>query len=195
MPVGQAPVVLDSGRGRGGPDGVAHNVSVAGAGGGAMVPDQPSFQPNPDSYRNDSYSMIYPNQNASVDGVNHSALAEGAHMPHPNVNNNPHQNIAIVEQRPSLEEEGPATVDSTAARDREFMERWGFAGATQDDMSEEAGCGDKQSPVQHPQAPGQPEGSGARPDGQQHEASTSQISSIRGHGAPHQQNPGPGPVH
>jgi len=177
-------------------------VSVAGPSGGAigMVPDQPSFHQNPDSYRNESYSMIHPNQNASVDGVNHSALVEGSHMPHPNANNNPHQNIAIVEQRPSLEEEGPPTVDSTAARDMEFMERWGFAGATQDDMSEEEGYGDeqnntKQSPVQHPQAPGQPEGSGARADGQQHEASTSQISSIRGHGAPHQQSPCPAPGH
>ena len=130
MPGGQAPVVLDSGRGRGGPDGVAHNVSVAGPGGGAAGPDQPSFQANADSYRNESYSMIYPNQNASVDAANQSALAEGAHVPQPNANNNPPQNVAIAEQRPSLEDEGPPTVDSTAAADREFMERWGFAGGT-----------------------------------------------------------------
>lgn len=83
-------MVLDSGRGRGGSDGVAHNVSVAGPGGGAMGPDQPSFQANADSYRNESYSMLGPGPNASVDGVNQSALAEGAHMPHPNANNNPH---------------------------------------------------------------------------------------------------------
>jgi hypothetical protein len=195
MPGGQAPLAVDSGRGRDWPDGVAHNVSVAAPTSGAMIPDQPSFHPNPDSYRNDSYSVIYPNQNASVDGVNHSALVEAAHMPHPAVINNPHQNIAIVEQRPSLEEEGPPTVDSTAARDMEFMERWGFAGATQDDMSEEPGYGDEQSTVQHPQAPGQTEGPEARADGPQHEVSTSQISSIRGHGAPHQQNLGPASMH
>ena len=179
-------MVLDSGRGRGGSDGVAHNVSVAGPVGGAMGPDQPSFQANADSYRNESYSMLGPGPNASVDGVNQSALAEGAHMPHPNANNNPHQNIAIAEQRPSLEEEGPPTVDSTAAADREFMERWGFAGGTQDDMAAADGYGDEEASGHHPQAPAQPDGAGARPDGQQHEASTSQISSIRGHGAPHQ---------